>query len=168
MRENSSDCSANVCSVCLVLIFNRCKWYRLHAPGDNVVYLSCSWKLWVCSIKKWITKQRSFGNHFSWMRMQTSDVATSCSRILLSFHSSSLSWSCPSATDIVHVFTYEGIAPDLYDRPLTLRVLVHQRQTENTQGHLWAQPNLALCHSVAATSNHHDSRSHLIQQPYNA
>lgn len=42
----------------------------------------------------------------------------------------------PSVADIVHVFTYEVIAPDFYDRPLTLRVLVHQRQTENTQGHL--------------------------------
>lgn len=64
-----------------------------------------------------------------------------------------LSLLVPVVADIVHVFTYEVIAPDLYDRPLTLRVLVHQHQTENTQGHVWAQPNLAFCHSVAATSN---------------
>ena len=54
---------------------------------------------------------------------------------------------------IVHVFTSKVIVPDLYDRPLTLRVLVHQHQAENTQGHVWAGPNLALCHSVAVTSN---------------
>lgn len=37
---------------------------------------------------------------------------------------------------IVHVFTSKVIVPDLYDRPLTLRVLVHQHQAENTQGHV--------------------------------
>lgn len=47
-----------------------------------------------------------------------------------------LSVLIPAVADIVHVFTYEVIAPDLYDRPLTLRVLVHQHQTENTQGHV--------------------------------
>lgn len=47
-----------------------------------------------------------------------------------------LSLLVPVVADIVHVFTYEVIAPDLYDRPLTLRVLVHQHQTENTQGHV--------------------------------
>lgn len=34
----------------------------------------------------------------------------------------------------VHVFTSKAIVPDLYDRPLTLSVLVHQHQAENTQG----------------------------------
>lgn len=53
----------------------------------------------------------------------------------------------------VHVFTSKAIVPDLYDRPLTLSVLVHQHQAENTQGRVWAKPNVALCHSVAATSN---------------
>lgn len=37
---------------------------------------------------------------------------------------------------IMHVFTSKVIVPDLYDRPLTLRVLVHQHQAENTQGHV--------------------------------
>lgn len=59
----------------------------------------------------------------------------------------------PSVSGIVHVFTSKVIVPDLYDRPLTLRVLVHQHQAENTQGHVWAGPNLAVCHSIAVTSN---------------
>lgn len=156
-----------------MLIFNRCKWYGLHAPGDIVVYLSCSWKLWVCRIKKWITKQRSFGNIISAgcackLQMWQLHAGVSCSSPCLCFIPLLFPDLVPSVADIVHVFTYEVIAPDFYDRPLTLRVLVHQRQTENTQGHLWAQPNLALCHSVAATSNQQDSRSHLIEQPYNA
>lgn len=36
----------------------------------------------------------------------------------------------PSVSGIVHVFTSKVIVPDLYDRPLTLRVLVHQHQAE--------------------------------------
>lgn len=53
----------------------------------------------------------------------------------------------------MHVFTSKVIVPDLYDRPLTLRVHVHQHQAENTQGYVRAGPNLALCHSLAVTSN---------------
>lgn len=64
-----------------------------------------------------------------------------------------LSFPVCSLLACVHVFTSKAIVPDLYDRPLTLSVLVHQHQAENTQGRVWAKPNVALCHSVAATSN---------------
>lgn len=53
----------------------------------------------------------------------------------------------------MHVFTSKVTVPDLYDRPLTLHVLVHQHQAENTQGHERAGPNLVLCHSATLTSN---------------
>lgn len=75
--------------------------------------------------------------------MQTPDTATSCTHILFLFPPPRFCFiPCllpvlvPTVADIVHVFTYEVTAPDLYDRPLTLRVLVHQHQTENTQGHV--------------------------------
>lgn len=59
----------------------------------------------------------------------------------------------PPVRSIMHVFTFKVIVSDLYDRPLTLCVLVHQHQAKNTQGHVRVEPNLVLCHLLAITSN---------------
>lgn len=151
----------NMFFIWLMLIFNWYKCYSLNTREDNIVDLPYSWKLHVCVIKEWVTEQRSFGKyHFSWKYIQTcrlqitsADLSWSSTPPLLFYFSFLLSGLPLSVSGIVHVFTSKVIVPDLYDRPLTLRVLVHQHQAENTQGHVWAGPNLALCHSIAVTSN---------------
>lgn len=53
--------------------------------------------------------------------------------VLFLFHSFFIPLSPPlflPVSSIMHVFTSKVIVPDLYDRPLTLRVLVHQHQAE--------------------------------------
>lgn len=150
----------NTYLIWLVLIFNQFKWSSANTRDDNTVISVYSWKEHVCFLKEWVTEQRSFGNIISAGNTQTSrsnytlhitPTNLSCPPFLL-FYSSLLPLFLP-VSGIMHVFTSKVIVPDLYDRPLTLRVLVQQHQEENTQGHVWAGPNLALCHSVAVTSN---------------
>lgn len=108
----------------------------------------------------WVTKQKSFRNMISHKNTFTETLQAitfadlSCSLFLSSLNRLFFlpHYSFP-VSSIMHVFTSKVIVPDLYDRPLTLHVLVHQHQAENTQGHEWAGPNLVLCHSLTVTSN---------------
>lgn len=109
---------------------------------EEIILDSCMY----VSSGRWVTKQRvSWKYHFS-----SSDTPR---------HSDSDNFCKPAVVPVclllacVHVFTSKAIVPDLYDRPLTVSVLVRQHQAENTQGRVWAKPNVALCHSVAAASN---------------
>lgn len=76
--------------------------------------------------------------HFIWKYIQTCrsyyTLQITSASLLAPLSFLLVSFSFPPlflpVSSIMHVFTSKVIVPDLYDRPLTLRVLVHQHQAE--------------------------------------
>lgn len=148
-------------ALCSVLNFTNLSG-AVKTREDNTVYPV--YVSHICFIIKWVTEKRSFGNiisagntfRYSGHALYTPDNTYKPCIVPLPppvLFFLSLPQVFLPVSGIMHVFTSKVIVPDLYDRSLTLRVLVHQHQAENTQGHVWAGPNLALCHSMGVTSN---------------
>lgn len=122
----------------LLLVFNQLNMRQCNYREDNtVLYCFEATCMPYQQMSHW--EEVIWKYHFIWKHIQTcrSYYALQISSASLSCSSSPpllVSFSFPPqvlpVSSIMHVFTSKVIVPDLYDRPLTLRVLVHQHQAE--------------------------------------
>lgn len=88
---------------------------------DHTVHLPRSQRFYVCSHRAWVIQAAAQLETASQRETHPDALLTPVGRPRHAHRSLA-----------VHVFTSKAIAPDLYDGPLTLSVLVHQHQAEKT------------------------------------